>query len=137
MNGAAEVKPTPVSPSVIDVPDLAAACAALGLPPPPKGTTTMELELLPGCVVAIAEVEGPPTPFVYLCVSNLTAARRQLEATVGTAQWGPDTVDPDTSRIRGCLLRGGGMVIDAVHCRRSEEAGVPCGEDCSPFLSFD
>lgn len=97
----------------------------------------MEVELLPGRFVTLTEVEGSPNSFVYVCTSDLAAARRHLEETLGTAQWGPDSVDPESLRIRGCVLHGGGVVVDAVHCPRAEEAGVPCGADCSPALSFE
>lgn len=126
----------PVSPAVVEVPDLAAACAALGLPAPPEGTKTAEIELLPGCPVTVAEVDGPPTPFIYVCVRDLVAARKHIAETFGVFHPGPDSVDPDTFRLRGCILSGGGMVIDAVHCPIAEEAGVPCTDGCNPFLSF-
>jgi hypothetical protein len=95
------------------------------------------MELLPGRFATLVQVEGSPTSFVYICAADLTAARRHLEEASGTPQWGPDTVDPKTLRLRGCVLHVGGLVVDAVHCPRAEEAGVPCGADCSPSLSFE
>lgn len=129
--------PEPVQPERVEVDDLAAVCAAFGLAPPPSGTGTMAVELLPGRVATFVQVEGSPSSFVYVCTSDLSAARRHLEETLGTAQLGPDTVDPATLRLRGCVLHGGGIVVDAVHCPQAEEAGVPCGPDCSPTLSFE
>lgn len=136
MSERTNVKPTPVVPAVIEVPSLADACAALGLPSPGRGETTVQMQLLPGCAVEVTEVDGPPTPFTYMCVADLAEARRHIENEFGAAQWGPDSVDPKTLRLRGCLLRGGGMVIDAVQCRVAKETAVPCSENCSPFLSF-
>lgn len=123
---------------MIEVPDLVAACAALGLPQPTEGATRIEVELLPGCFAAIMQMEGPATPLVYVSTTDLTAARRHVETAFGTAQWGPDTVDPDTLRVRGCLLRGAGIVVDAVHCSQAEETGaVPCRPECSPSFGFE
>ena len=125
----------PVRPRRVEVDDLEAVSAALGLPPP--SSETIEVELLPGRFATFVEVEGASSSFVYICAADLTAARRHLEEASGTAQWGPDTVDPETLRLRGCVLHVGGLVVDAVHCPRAEEAGVPCGADCSPSLSFE
>jgi hypothetical protein len=97
----------------------------------------MDVELLPGRFATLVEVDGSPSSFVYVCTSDLTVARRHLEETLGKAQWGPDTVDPDTLRLRGCVLHAGGIVVDAVHCPQAEEAGVPCRADCSPSLTFE
>lgn len=97
----------------------------------------MDVELLPGRVASLVESSGLPTPFVYVCAASLAEARAHFEATLGTAQWGPDTVDPETLRLRGCLARTRETVIDVVHCPRALEAGVPCGDDCSPSLSFE
>ena len=97
----------------------------------------MDVELLPGRFATLVEVEGPSNSFVYICTADLGAERRHLEEAVGTAQWGPDTVDPETLRLRGCVLHVGGLVVDAVHCPRAEDVGVPCGADCSPSLSFE
>ena len=129
--------PQPVRPRRVEVDDLEAVSASLGLPPPPPGTDTMEVEFLPGRSATLVEVKGSPTSFVYMCAADLTAARRHLEEASGTTQWGPDSVDPETLRLRGCVLHIGGLVVDAVHCSRAEEAGVPCGTDCSPSLSFE
>lgn len=57
--------------------------------------------MLPGRVATLVEAAGPPTPFVYVGAASLTAARARFEATFGATQWGPDTVDPDTLRLRG------------------------------------
>ena len=127
----------PVSPSIIEVSDLGAASRELGLEPPPEGTTSIELEILPGVFASITEVEGSGTQFVYMCVADLAAARRHVDATFGTAQQGPDSVDPETLRVRGCVLRIGPVIVDAVHCPRAETQGVPCQEECSPSLSFE
>ncbi len=128
---------SPVSPGTIEVRSLDAACRALGVASPPEGTKTIEVELLPGCVASIAEVEDPTTEFVYMCTADLAAARHHVDSEFGTAQLGPDTVDPETLRLRGCVLRLDEIVIDAVHCPRAEAEGVPCEDDCSPFLSFE
>ena len=125
-----------MSPATVHVPDLTAACAVLGLPQPPAGAATMEMEILPGCVLRVVEKQGAPTPFVYICVNNLAAAREHIADNLGASQWGPDSVDPETFRLRGCILRGGSMVIDAVQCPNAAEAGVPCADNCNPFLSF-
>jgi hypothetical protein len=137
MSEVAESTPAPVFPRTIDVADLAAACAALGMPAPSEGATTVDVELLPGRVASFVEAARSPTPFVYVCAASLTEARVHFEATFGVAQWGPDTVDPETLRLRGCLARTLETVIDVVHCPRAEDVGVPCGEDCSPSLSFE
>jgi hypothetical protein len=132
-----DLKRGPVSPAVIEVPDLTAACAALGLPAPTPGAESMEMEILPGCTLTVRQTPGTPTPFAYLCVANLTEARRHLESMIGTVAPGPDSIDPDSMRLRGCLLHGGGMVIDAVQCPRARDEGrVPCDEDCAPSRSF-
>jgi hypothetical protein len=136
MTGPDERRPSPVLPEVIHVSDIVAACASLGLPAPAKGATSAELELLPGRLVKIAESEAPPTDFSYICATQLTEARRHLQETFGVAEWAPDSIDPETFRLRGALLRGGGLIIDAVSCPNAEQAGVPCSPDCSPFLSF-
>ena len=136
MSDTRERAPAPVSPSVIKVHDLLAVCDALGLPAPAQGATTMEMELEPSCVINVAETDGEPTPFVYLCVRDLSEARHFMDDTYATAESGPDSVDPESYRLRGCILRGGGIVIDAVQCPVAGENGVPCSPDCSPFLSF-
>ena len=136
MGESTGVKPTPVVPAVVQVPDLAAACAFLGLPAPPEGTHTIEFELLPGCTVAMAEADGDGTHFAYLCVAELDQARRHIEREFGAAKWGPDSVDPETYRLRGRILGGGGLIIDAVQCHAAGDNGIPCSDACSPFLSF-
>jgi hypothetical protein len=136
MTGPDQRRPSPVLPEVIQVSDIMAACAALGLPAPADGMTSAELELLPGRIVTIVEGEGTPTDFCYVCTNHLTQARQQLEETFGVAEWTPDSIDPKTFRLRGALLRGGGLIIDAVSCPNADRAGIPCSPDCSPFLSF-
>lgn len=136
MTGPDQQRPSPVLPKVIQVSDIVAACAALGLPAPADGATSAELELLPGRVVRIAEGEGPPTDFSYICATQLTEARRHVQETFGVAEWAPDSIDPETLRLRGALLRGGGLIIDAVSCPNAGQAGIPCSPDCNPFLSF-
>ncbi len=131
-----DVKPSPVIPAVIEVPDLTAACAALGLPAPAAGATSVAIELLPGCTIEVAEVDGEPTPFAYLCVANVEEARSYIRENFGSARSGPDSVDPETFRLRGAILAGGGMVIDAVQCHVAVDNGVPCSAACNPFLSF-
>jgi hypothetical protein len=96
----------------------------------------MEISMLPGCVVTVTQINGPPTPFAYLCVANLTDARATSKNTFGASQSGPDRADPETFRRRGCILRGAGMVIDAVQCPKAEAAGIPCSDQCNPSLSF-
>ena len=136
MTGPKTGRPSPVFPEVIRVSDIVAACVALGLPAPAEGATSAEVELLPGRVVKIAESDGPPTDFGYICSSHLTEARRHLQETFGVVEWAPDSIDPETFRLRGALLRGGGLIIDAVSCPNAEQAGIPCTPNCSPFLSF-
>ena len=137
MNGSGAGAPAPVSPNVIEVSDLDAVCRSLGLAPPADGATTVEVELLPDCVASLEEAEGTATAFAYVCTPDLGAARQFVDSTFGTVQWGPDTVDPQTLRLRGCVMHLGDLVIDAVHCPRAETQGVPCHEGCSPFLSFE
>jgi hypothetical protein len=137
MRGSGAEAAAPVSPSIIEVSDLKATCRALGLAPPPDGVNTIEVELLPGCVAAFTEVENSATDFIYLCTANLAEARHHIDSKFGMAQSGPDTVDPESLRIRGCVLRLGDMVIDAVHCPRAESQGVPCQDECHPSLSFE
>jgi len=137
VSAVVDATPQPVMPHQVEVDDLAALSAALGLPPPPSGTRTMEVEILPGRFATLVESDGSERSFVYICTADLTAARKHLEERSMTAQWGPDTVDPETLRLRGCVLHVGGLVVDAVHCPRAENLGVPCGADCSPSLSFE
>ena len=131
-----DLKPAPVSPPVTEVADLAAACATLGLPAPPDGASSIEVEFLPGCILTISEVTGPPTPFTYVCVADLVAARQHITHTFAVTYDGLDSVDPESYRLRGCLLSGGGMVIDAVQCPVAADAGVPCDMNCRPSRSF-
>jgi hypothetical protein len=77
------------------------------------------------------------TQFVYLCVADLTAARRSIEADFGSAAWNPDTVGPESDRLVGRLLQANRLVIDGVRCPVANRTNaVPCDVDCSPTRRF-
>ena len=78
------------------------------------------------------------TGFVYVCVDDLSEARRSIEASFGSAAWNPDTIGAESGRLVGRLLQANRLVIDGARCRIAMRAGeIPCDTDCSPKRRFN
>ncbi len=129
--------PQPVLPRTVEVGDIVRTCVALGVPEPSPAPLPHEIELLPGRSVTLRHGTTTETQFVYVCVGDLTEARRSIEARFGWACWDPDTVGPESDRLVGRLLQANRLVIDGVRCPIAMRTGeAPCDSDCSPQRRF-
>jgi hypothetical protein len=130
--------PQPVLPRTIEVGDLVRTCVALGFPEPNPGAQLHEIELLPGRSLTLRHGLTTETRFVYVCVDDLSQARRSIEASFGSATWNPDTIGSESGRFVGRLLQANRLVIDGARCRIAMRTGqVPCDTDCSPMRRFN